>query len=671
MSRTQSPRTQSPQAKVEDSARRLSNVVTAKDDSTSSKVKSAEMRPLQLLAPARDADTAIVAIDHGADAVYMGAPSHGARAAAANSIEDIHRACQYAHRYAACVYVTVNTIIYDDELDDVRRMVWDLYHAGVDALIVQDMSLLRMDLPPIALHASTQCDIRTPQKARFLARAGFGQIVLPRELSLDDIRRYAEEVPCGTSLEAFVHGALCVCYSGDCRASLVAGGRSANRGCCAQMCRLPYDLVDAEGDVLVHGRHLLSLRDLNRMGDLAAMADAGISSFKIEGRLKSASYVANVTAAYSQALDAVIASSCGRYRRASAGISVQTFNPDVTRTFNRGFTRYFIDGTMPGKGEMASWDTPKSVGVPVARVVGGRGPGIRVHVDAALANGDGLGYFDSNREYRGFRVNRVSADLSTIFPAGAVEPLRVGTVLYRNYDKAFEDALARGAERRIPITMSLRRIDDNRIALDVNDSGRSASITAVLDGVPSRQARTPQDVVRASILTRLGDTIYTLVGLEDTIKPDEFVPAKTLTTLRRQALEMLDRDAAVVRTIESRHADTAAADALAGRDLTFHDNVANAQARDFYMAHGAAKIAPAMEVDKPDGTRPVRVMTCRYCLRREMGACLRTPQGAQLPNRLYLRPISETVSASVGLLRLTFDCAACRMHVDAMPKSER
>ena len=260
MSRTQSPRTQSPQAKVEDSARRLSNVVTAKDNSTSSKVKNAEMRPLQLLAPARDADTAIVAIDHGADAVYMGAPSHGARAAAANSIEDIHRACQYAHRYAACVYVTVNTIIYDDELDDVRRMVWDLYHAGVDALIVQDMSLLRMDLPPIALHASTQCDIRTPQKARFLARAGFGQIVLPRELSLDDIRRYAEEVPRGTSLEAFVHGALCVCYSGDCRASLVAGGRSANRRCpCTWATPVVAARLKPHGRPRCHGRcrHLI------------------------------------------------------------------------------------------------------------------------------------------------------------------------------------------------------------------------------------------------------------------------------------------------------------------------------------------------------------------------------------------------------------------------------
>lgn len=660
---------QSAQTTKSDSAEHSANDSPAKDVAALSRSAEATPRSLQLLAPARDADTAIVAIDHGADAVYMGAPSHGARAAAANSIEDIRRACQYAHRYAARIYVTVNTIIYDDELDDVQRMVWELYRAGVDALIVQDMSLLRMDLPPIALHASTQCDIRTPQKARFLAQAGFGQIVLPRELSLDDIRRYAREVPRGTSLEAFVHGALCVCYSGDCRASLVAGGRSANRGCCAQMCRLPYDLVDADGHVLIRGRHLLSLRDLNRMSDLAAMADAGISSFKIEGRLKSASYVANVTAAYSQALNAVIAASNGRYRRASAGISVPAFEPDVTRAFNRGFTRYFIDGTMPGKGETASWGTPKFVGVPVARVAGGRGPGIRVHTDVPLANGDGLGYFDDNREYRGFRVNRVSSDSSTIFPAGPVEPLRIGTVLYRNYDKAFEDALASGAERRIPITMSLRRIDDNRIALDVKDSGRSAAVTAVLDEVPRQQARTPQDTVRASLMSRLGDTIYTLAGLEDALDSDEFVPAKALTALRRHALEMQERDAAAVRPIETRRADTADVNALEGRNLTFHDNVANDRAREFYKAHGAAQIEPAMEIDMPDGTRPVRVMTCCYCLRREMGACLRTPEGTQLPRQLYLRPISETVSASVELLRLTFDCAECRMHVDAMPKS--
>lgn len=671
MSETQLPRIQSSGVIGENSIKHHSDAETDKNNSATSRTEDAEPRALQLLAPARDADIAIIAIDHGADAVYMGAPSHGARAAAANSIDDIRRACQYAHRYGARIYVTVNTIIYDDEQDDVCHMVWDLYRAGVDALIVQDMSLLRMNLPPIALHASTQCDIRTPQKARFLAQAGFGQIVLPRELSLDDIRSYAREVPRGTSLEAFVHGALCVCYSGDCRASLVAGGRSANRGCCAQICRLPYDLTDAEGRVLIRGRHLLSLRDLNRMGDLAAMADAGISSFKIEGRLKSASYVANVTAAYSQALDAVVAASSGRYHRASAGVSVSKFKPDVMRAFNRGFTRYFIDGTIPGKGETASWDSPKFTGVPVARVVAGRTPGIHVHTDVALANGDGLGYFDEDREYRGFRVNRVSADSSTIFPAGQVEPLHIGTVLYRNYDKAFEDALARGAERRIPLTMSLRRIDDSRIALDVKDGGRSAAITAVLDKVPRQQARTPQAAVRSSLLARLGDTIYTLAGLEDTLDDDEFIPAKTLTSLRRHALEMLDRDAAVVRPIEARRADTADADALEGKDLTFHDNVANASAREFYKAHGAAKIASAMEIDMPDGTRPVRVMTCRYCLRREMGACLRTPQGTRLPDPLYLRPISETVSASVGLLRLTFDCAACRMHVDAMPKTER
>lgn len=662
--------TQSLHATRQDNAKLRFEAAITKDATAPAGLKDTTPRLLQLLAPARDADTAIVAINHGADAVYMGAPSHGARAAAANSIDDISRACQYAHRFGARIYVTVNTIIYDNELDDVCRMIWDLYHVGVDALIVQDMSLLRMKLPPIALHASTQCDIRTPQKARFLAQAGFGQIVLPRETSLEDIRLYAQAVPRGTTLEAFVHGALCVCYSGDCRASLVAGGRSANRGCCAQMCRLPYDLVDADGHVLMRGRHLLSLRDLNRMSDLAAMADVGISSFKIEGRLKSASYVANVTAAYSQALDAVVASSDGRYRRASAGISVPAFTPDVARAFNRGFTRYFIDGTMPGKGETASWDTPKFVGVPVARVIGCRDFGIRVHADTPLANGDGLGYFDANGEYRGFRVNRVSEDSSQIFPAGHIEPLRAGMVLYRNYDKTFEDALARGAERRILVNMSLRRIDDNRISLKVSDIWRMVEVTTVVDGVPYQQARTPQAAVRASLLSRLGDTIYTLAGLSDDINSDEFIPAKTLTALRRHALEMLERDAAAVRPIEFRRADTADVDALDGLDLTFHDNVANDMAREFYKSHGARNIAPAMEIDMPDRSRPVRVMTCRYCLRREMGACLRTPQGAKLPQQLYLRPLSETISASVRLLRLTFDCAVCRMHVDAMPKAD-
>ncbi len=624
-------------------------------------------RPLQLLSPARDADTAIIAIDHGADAVYMGAPSHGARAAASNSIEDIGRVCRYAHRFDARVYVTVNTIIYEDELDDVCRMVWPLYCAGVDALIVQDMSLLRMPLPPIALHASTQCDIRTPQKARFLAEAGFGQLVLPRELSLDDIRQYAAVVPRDTALEAFVHGALCVCYSGDCRASFVAGGRSANRGCCAQICRLPYDLTDSAGNILVHGRHLLSLRDLNRLEDLAAMADAGVSSFKIEGRLKGASYVANVTAAYSRALDAVVAASNGRYRRASAGRSVPAFEPDVERAFNRGFTRYFLDGAMPDKGTTASYDTPKFVGNAVARVVSVRHDGIRVQPNARLSNGDGLGFFGQNNEYQGFRVNRVSEDGRVVYPAGQVAGLRDGMVLYRNFDKAFEDALARGAKRHIGITMRLRRIDGERLALSVNDIGRGAYVTAVQDGLPRQQARTPQRAVRAAILGRLGDTPYSLVGLEDCLDDDEFIAAKELTALRRRAIDLLDRDASVIRRVERRRADTAAANALDGIHITFHDNVANKVASDFYMSHGVAAIEPAMEVSKPDRSKPVRVMTCRYCLRREMGACLRSADAGLLPRELYLKPLSDAVCVSVGRFRLSFDCAACCMHVDAMP----
>lgn len=623
------------------------------------------VRTLQLLAPAKDADTAVTAIDNGADAIYIGAPSHGARQAAANSINDIRRICEYAHRFRVSVYVTVNTIIYQDELDDVRTMIYDLYRAGVDALIVQDMSLLRMELPPIALHASTQCDIRTPEKARFLAEAGFGQLVLPRELSLDDIRHYAAAIPRGVALEAFVHGALCVCYSGDCRASLVAGGRSANRGCCAQICRLPYDLVDDKGDTIIRGRHLLSLRDMNRIDRLAEMADAGISSFKIEGRLKSESYVANVTAAYSQALDAVVAASAGRYRRASAGHSAPAFTPDVARAFNRGFTSYFIDSTKPSKGETASIYTPKFVGKPIAHVIACKNGCIRIRPDDSLANGDGIGYFDTEHRYKGFRVNRVSEDGTAIYPAGQFAPIRPGTVLYRNYDKAFEDSLAKGSVRTIAIDMELRRIDDNRIALSITDSARSIYITATQDDVPRQSACTPQHEVRSTLLHRIGDTIYTLRNLTDDIDDNEFVAAKTLTALRRRAIEMLDRDAEITRRIEQRHRDNAPDNALAGKHLTFHDNIANSLAREFYSRHGADATNAAMEIDMPDGTKPIRVMTCRYCLRRELGACLRSADADRLPRDLYLRPVTES-PLNIDRLRLSFDCKNCQMHIDAL-----
>lgn len=348
------------------------------------------MTDLELLAPARDAATAKVAIDCGADAVYIGAGHHGARAAAGNSIDDIRDVCEYAHRFGVRIYVTLNTLVYDNEIDDVRQLVLDLYGAGVDALIVQDMSLMKMDIPPIELHASTQCDVRTPEKARFMEAVGMSQIVLPREFTLDEIRavRAVTTVP----LEVFVHGALCVSYSGDCRASFVNGGRSANRGECAQMCRLPYDVFDGDGHRVDVDPYVLSLRDMNRLADLADLVEAGASSFKIEGRLKSAEYVCNVVLAYSSALNRIVETNPERYRRASFGRVDTDFVPDVSKTFNRGFTNYFLRGEQPAPASLASMRTPKHVGRRVGRVVRADARSITLNADAELANGDGLGF---------------------------------------------------------------------------------------------------------------------------------------------------------------------------------------------------------------------------------------------------------------------------------------
>ncbi len=368
---------------------------------------------LELLAPARNADIAIAAIQAGADAIYIGPDSHGARRAAANSVADIARVVEAAHPFGVKVYATVNTIVYDDEIADVERLVRELYRVGVDALIVQDLGLLRADLPPIDLHASTQCDIRTPAKARWLHSLGFSRVVPARELSLDELRAIHEADP-GVEIEAFVHGALCVSYSGDCRASAMAGGRSANRGECAQICRLPFNLTDADGNILVRDKHLLSLRDLNRSESIGAMADAGVSSFKIEGRLKEADYVVNAVAHYSRILDRIVAESGGRYERASAGRSRCSFTPDPSKAFNRGFTPYFLTGRAP-RGGIAAIHTPKAMGENVGTVTASTDRTITARLTANLANGDGLGYFDASGKFCGFRLNRV--DGNTLYPA--------------------------------------------------------------------------------------------------------------------------------------------------------------------------------------------------------------------------------------------------------------
>lgn len=609
-------------------------------------------RTLELLAPARDAATGRIAVLAGADAVYIGAPAFGARAAATNSIADIASLAAFAHVYRAKVYVTMNTILYEDELERAREMVWELYRAGVDALIVQDMAYLEMNLPPIALHASTQCDVRTAEKAAWLARAGFSQIVLPREFTPAEIKAAHEAA--GVPVEVFVHGALCVSYSGDCQAGFAAMKRSANRGECPQMCRLPYEIVDGEGKTVAPARHYLSLRDMNQSANLEVLVEAGASSFKIEGRLKDARYVANVTAAYSRRLDEIVAASGGAYVRGSAGRSVCAFTPALDRTFNRGYTSYFV-----GKpARMASIDTPKWAGRPVAKVTGAYNAARKcftVKADEALNNGDGLGFFDRKGRYVGFRLNR--ADGFRLYPASVPEGLEAGMTIYRNSDKAFFDILDApdaGCRRTIRVDFGLRAIGRDRFVISASDE-RGCRVDLPVD-CELEEARSAQDSRRRDVLGKLGGTVYELGETDDSLG-NLFVPVSVLAEARRKVIALLDANAADTYAFDRRRQGMLGGDVFEGeKPLDYHWNVANSLAERFYRSHGARIGSHAIEVESPRADE-VTVMSTRYCIRRELGACLkRKDEAGKLPTPCYLRNES-------GIYRLDFDCGRCGMKV--------
>lgn len=605
---------------------------------------------LELLAPARNVEVARTAIAAGADAIYIGAPAFGARAAASNTIEEIASLTADAHRFGVKIYVTMNTIVYDSELEDARRQVWQLYSAGVDAIIVQDMAYLKMALPPIALHASTQCDIRSVEKARRLAEAGFSQLVLPREFSLEEIKevKAAVDVP----LEVFVHGALCVSYSGDCQAGQVAMGRSANRGVCPQMCRLPYRLTDGEGNDVGAEKHYLSLRDLNQLESLADLAEAGVNSFKIEGRLKDARYVANVVAAYSRRLDQIVASNPDKYSRSSWGKSDAGFTPDLHRTFNRGYSSYFLKGKSRG---LVSLDSPKWMGQKIGIVSSefrASTRSFKAKLSAELANGDGLGYFDSKGKFCGFRLNKVEGDV--LYSASDLDGLRPGMELYRNLDKNFADLLDRpnaGCRRTIAVNFALAKVDDKYIRICVEDDYGHKS--EVLVESEYAEARSPQFEQREKILRKTGDTIFTVAAVDDQLGA-QFVAASILTQGRREALAMLEHDMAATYRFDRRRPNKLSSDAFEGMTLSYHDNVANRLAEEFYREHGAEIGEHAIEVQSKAGE--LCVMTTRYCLRRELGACLKEKNANKLPSKLFLRNDS-------GNYRLDFDCARCNMKV--------
>ncbi|MBR6979059.1 MAG: U32 family peptidase, partial [Prevotella sp.] len=505
------------------------------------------MTRLELLAPARDLECGIAAIDHGADAVYLGAPAFGARAEAGNSVEDIRTLCDYAHRFLAKVYVTVNTIVYENELDDVEHLVRQLGEAGVDAILVQDMAVLEMvqrvaaeQQRPLEVHASTQADNRTPERVGWLHEAGCSRVVLARELTLDQMRCIHETVP-DVELEAFVHGALCVSYSGLCYASQHCFRRSANRGVCAQFCRLKFDLVDAEGQLIDRPRHWLSLRDMCRIDYLGQMADAGVTSFKIEGRLKGVGYVKNVVAAYSRQLDLLVERSGGRFRRSALGRVTLSFNPDLRKTFNRGFTPYLIDGR---DDNIASPDTPKALGEYVGKVKEVRRDSFNVAGLTPFANGDGLCFFDDDKQLCGFRVNR--AEGNRIFPQQMPPKLRKGTPLYRNADAAFEKLLARpSAIRLIPLALRLHTTEGGLRLEAVVSTGYSdagAVAVSVEMEVERQEARQPQEENIRRQLSRMGGTVYEAVTVEVSEEAScLFVPSSLLATLRRKCLEALDK----------------------------------------------------------------------------------------------------------------------------------
>lgn len=610
-------------------------------------------RKIELLAPAKNLECGIEAVNHGADAVYIGAPRFGARAAAINSLEDIAALVKYAHLYNVRIYVTVNTILKEEELVETERMINELYRVGVDALIVQDMGITRLNLPPIPLHASTQMDNRTPEKVRFLSDAGFRQIVLARELSLQEIRTIHEACP-ETQLEVFVHGALCVSYSGQCYVSQACFGRSANRGECAQFCRLPFNLIDADGKTIVRDKHLLSLKDLNQSEVLEDLLDAGATSLKIEGRLKDVSYVKNVTAAYRQKLDAIFA--CRKeYVRASSGACHFDFKPQLDKSFSRGFTNYFLQGR---RQDIASFDTPKSLGEEMGTLKEQRGNYLTVAGVKPFHNGDGVCFLDEQNGLQGFRINRV--DGNKLYPAGEVPHIKPRTRLYRNFDQDFERILVRkSSERKLAVNWELSDTswgfaltatdeDDNRVTLSFPYS--------------KELARTPQAENLRTQLSKLGNTPFEVVnnvsdeasGLVLKLSQNWFIPASVIADWRRRVIEKL----IAVRRITYRRELTVwkpTRHAFPITSLTYLGNVMNTAAKSFYLSHGVLSVEPAYE------KQPVQnavLMFCKHCLRYSMGWCP-THQKLRSPYRepYYL------VATDGKRFRLDFDCKHCQMKV--------
>ncbi len=627
---------------------------------------------LELLSPARDAAIGIEAVNHGADAVYIGGPSFGARSGADNNVAEIARLVRHAHRFNSRVFVTLNTILRDDELTPARQLAWQLYETGVDALIIQDMGLLALDLPPIQLHASTQTDIRTPEKARFLQDAGLSQLVLARELTLAQIAQIrAATDPARSTLEFFVHGALCVAYSGQCYISQAHTGRSANRGECSQACRLPYQVIDAHGRFVAHDKHVLSMKDNNQSENLAALVDVGIRSFKIEGRYKDMAYVKNITAHYRKLLDALIEqrqNSALPLARASSGSTSFTFTPDPNQNFNREFTDYFVPGRQI---DIGAFDSPKNPGQPIGHVTQIGPNWIELDASAAntvLHNGDGLCYYDLQKELVGLAINRAEkiGKRWRLFPKDALanlKDLRKGTEVNRNRDVEWVRVLEKkSAERRIDVWAQLSE-DPNGLKLTLTDEdGISAVAYAAL---PDSRRQVAHDAAAASKnlhqhIGKMGESIFALLDLQVDFSQAWFVPSSLLNPLRRDAVAALETARAQAWVRLPRAAALEPPAPYPESSLSYLANVFNQKARDFYARHGVQVIAPAYEAMQETGE--VSLMITKHCVRFSMSLCPKQAKGVTgVQGTVKAEPL-QLVNGKEKLT-LRFDCKACEMHV--------
>jgi Collagenase and related proteases len=603
------------------------------------------VRKIELLAPAKNLETGIAAIDHGADAVYIGAPAFSARSAAGNSLDDIQKLIEYAHIFNAKVYVALNTILYDDELPQVEKWIKQLYKIYADALIIQDMGILQLDIPPIPLHASTQCDNRDIEKIRFFEQAGFSQIVLARELSLNEIKDIAKQTT--VPLEIFVHGALCVSYSGQCYISEALSGRSANRGECAQYCRLPYTLRDSDGKRIISDKHLLSLKDLNRSEHLEALLDAGVSSFKIEGRLKDISYVKNITAHYRNKLDAIFEKRM-EYVRSSSGKTQLFFHPDPEKSFNRGFTEYFLFGR---KKDFISENTPKSIGEPIGNIKDQNRNSFTITGRKIVHNGDGLCFLNSKGELQGFRVNRV--DGNTIFPL-QMPVLEKNITLYRNYNQEFERSLQKkSAERKIRIDLQL---EENSFGFFLTASDED--FYSVTIDIPAQKdlAQKPQQDNIFQQLTKLGNTPFELNRFTNNLGQNWFIPSSILSQARRLLIERLLSVRKIAFNRIYTHRKLKDKPIYPKVFLDYTGNISNRKAKNFYDECGVKYIQDAYEIKKQED---VPVMFNKYCLKFQSGLC---PKERKEEGQLsHKDPFSLILGRKE--LQAVFDCKSCEMRI--------